>query len=364
MSKAKAFTKLTEGVLQHIVAERVDREKGVMLGVRMGGLVSKNKREYTPGAYKKAIKDGLYEGKPCNVNHVKEGEQVSSYDRFGVWRNVRWSETPEPGPIGDLHYLKTHPLAERACEAAERSDLSGTFGMSHIADACDVSYGKNGKVIIEGIEKVKSVDLVADPATVNGLYESKEPTPMKKNAKAALLEACPYPFQKKLIESLDGLDVEIELAEDLKPVEIIKACVNHLCGKLAVDESLKPDQKGKRIAEAASVQMQLLDGPKVKEAEEDEEEEIVEAAKPISIDAAFRICEQLEFAPNQKQLKVLLKMDEATAKETAEQFAALSAKDPGQKKAFSAPRLPVEEDSKGDDAPATDHKTFAERCFG
>lgn len=363
MPKGKAVKSLlTEGLLPQISAERVDRDKGVIHGVRMGGLISRNRREYTTAAYKEAIKAGLYEGKPCNVNHVEEGKQVSANDRFGIWRNVRWSDTPEPGPVGNLHYIKSHPMADRVCESAERPDLAGTFGMSHIADASKVSYREAGKVIIEGIESVKSVDLVADPATVNGLFEHTETPHMAKSSIDTLIESSlNFPFQKKLYEGFKGNDVtgkylkeEIEIEEGTSPADSLNTAFTQLSVSIAADNTLAPEAKGKWVTEAATLQAKLLNGPEVEPVKVTE----TVAPKTIDIDKAFKLCEQLEFAPDQKQLKTLLKLDEATAKEVAESFASVAVK---HKKASSAPRLPIQESTTTEQKPASSTEELAQR---
>lgn len=356
MSKKAGNTQLIEATLKTITADRVDREAGVIYGVRMGGLLSKNKREYIPEAYKKAIRDGMYEGKPCNIDHVKEGEQRPVASRFGVWHAVEYREKPEPGPYGNLHYIKSHSLANNVCEAAERKELNSAFGMSHDAYGGNCRPGVNGRVIVESIESVKSIDLVADPATTKGLFEHKEPV-MKQTILQLIESACNFPFQKKEIAKLqkdatiaNRLAEEVEHEDGKTAVELATLALD----ELAVHLVRESEDCTKQISAVKQAKKHILEG-------EDDEvvEPIVEQVKTISIDKAFQLCEQLELKPTSKQLKALLKLDEATAKDVAEEFARVDAKEPT-KKTISAPRLPVKE-SVEDKKPASSADELAAR---
>src|SRR5262249_25971699 len=70
----------------------------------------------------------------------------------------------------NLHYLRSHGLAALLVEAAERNPRR--FGLSHNAEG-RVAH-RDGKTIVESIEKVRSVDVVQNPATNAGLFESEE----------------------------------------------------------------------------------------------------------------------------------------------------------------------------------------------
>lgn len=149
----------------------VDREAGVIRNVKIIGFNSQNGRRYTSGALKAAIP--LYEGIKVNVDHPEKGptQQRSSYDRFGKFVNVRFVEGE--GLFGDLVYLKSHPIAEQVCEAAER--MPDVFGMSHNAQGEGI-VDKRGIFEVNKITEVRHVDLVADPATTQSLAESKQAT--------------------------------------------------------------------------------------------------------------------------------------------------------------------------------------------
>jgi hypothetical protein len=150
----------------------VDRKAGVIKGVKILGRESANRRRYSPDAIRRAAR--LYEGAKVRIDHPrKPNESRSSYDNFGRLRNVAVDGAGEL--FGDLHYLKSHQLAESVAEDAERISELGVFGLSHNVEA-DGERGPDGVVTVVEIVAVHSVDLVADPATVTNLQESQPVT--------------------------------------------------------------------------------------------------------------------------------------------------------------------------------------------
>lgn len=374
MPKKTKNTEIVEGVLSSISATRVDRENGIIYGVRLGGLKSKNKRRYKEAAYRKAIEEGKYDNCPCNVNHVEEGSQVMAESRFGMFHNARYVTSPEPGPVADLHYLKAHPMAERVCEAAERPTLARTFGMSHVAEASETTPGNDGWLIVEGFASIKSVDLVADPATVKGLYEHNEEKPMKQSIQAVMESAIneiDLPFQKKLWERYAKdervaklIKEEIETPEKAKPAELIKAGFNALATAAVSDESLTPDQAADAVKDVLTTKHTMLNGeapvpvvPKKKEEEVPEEKESV----VVGIKGANRICESLKFTPTSKQLEILSESTQELAQVVAEEFCRLSLAVP-EKAPTSAGRTDGTQDHLEETIkPAANAKELAER---
>lgn len=159
-----SFSELTEYVCSTGRALAVDAAAGVVRGVKLLGLTSGNGREYLPEALASAR--SLYEGAKVNIDHVaKAGDPRSYSDRFGVVKNV---SVAADGLYGDIHYNPKHPLAERF--AWDAANEPSNVGMSH--DVIGRTSTKGGKLIVEEIKKVRSVDIVADPATTRGLFES------------------------------------------------------------------------------------------------------------------------------------------------------------------------------------------------
>jgi hypothetical protein len=163
---------------------RVDVRRGVLRGVKLLGLRSRNGRRYEESALRKAI--GLYEGSKVNVNHpVRDPLAPRDYrDRLGIVRNVRVE--PGQGLFGDLHYNPSHPLAEQLAWDAEHAPEN--VGLSHNVLARTRRDGQ--EIVVEAITRVQSVELVADPATTAGLFEQTAST-------------------------LDAIDPEVELREEI-----------------------------------------------------------------------------------------------------------------------------------------------------
>ncbi len=163
-----APTQLLEVVQSSPADVRVDKEAGVIRGVRILGPESRNGRTYTPEAIHGAV--SLYEGQHVNYDHPSHStpdQERQFADRAGWLAGVR---EHQGGLSGDLHFLKTDPRADKLCEAAERRPEA--FGLSHNAEGRIAK--RDGKNIVEEITRVRSVDIVADPATTRSLFESIE----------------------------------------------------------------------------------------------------------------------------------------------------------------------------------------------
>ena len=145
---------------------RVDRQAAVIRGVKVLGLESRNGRTYLPEALAQAAQ--LYEDAKVNVNHPKgnPGGPRDYQDRIGTIRHV--TVHPGEGLFGDFHFNPKHALAEQLTWDAEHAPEN--VGFSHNVEA---RVGRRGdRVVVEAITRVQSVDLVADPATTRGLFES------------------------------------------------------------------------------------------------------------------------------------------------------------------------------------------------
>ncbi len=156
---------LQEYVDSRGVALRVDRTAGVLRGVKLIGLESLNGRRYRPEALSAAV--SLYEGAKVNVNHPKEGPLAPRdyRDRLGVIRQVEFRA--EEGLFGNLHFNPKHALAEQLAWDAENNPRN--VGFSHNVLARLARDGE--QTVVEAITHVQSVDLVADPAATQGLFE-------------------------------------------------------------------------------------------------------------------------------------------------------------------------------------------------
>jgi len=147
---------------------RVDRQAGLIRGVKILGLRSRNGRLYLPQALQEAAP--LYEGAKVNINHCPGPLPTPRdyRDRLGLVRQVVFR--PEEGLFADLCFNPKHPLAEQLAWDAEHCPEN--VGLSHHVEARLAR--RDGQNVVEAILRVHSVDVVADPATTQGLFESAD----------------------------------------------------------------------------------------------------------------------------------------------------------------------------------------------
>jgi hypothetical protein len=156
---------------------KVDREGGVIRRVKILGSESANGRTYPAATIVKAA--NLYEGVKVNLNHPDDSPSTPRRyeDRLGALHDVT---VAGDGLYADLRFNPKHPVTEQLLWDAEHAPEN--VGLSHNVRAA-ISKKPGGKVVVEEINQVLSVDLVADPATTKGLFEShhrqEEETPME-----------------------------------------------------------------------------------------------------------------------------------------------------------------------------------------
>lgn len=160
--------RLQEYVDSRGLAIQTDRQRGIIHGVKILGVHSRNGRTYLAEAIDQAV--SLYEGAKVNVNHAKGSASAPRdyQDRIGVIRNV--TARADEGLFGDFHFNPKHALAEQLIWDAENAPQN--VGFSHNVQAKTARRGDT--LVVEAITKVQSVDLVADPATTRGLFESDD----------------------------------------------------------------------------------------------------------------------------------------------------------------------------------------------
>ncbi len=171
------------------VSVQIDRDRSRIHGVKILGIKSRNGRSYRPEALQAAI--DLYEGAPVNVNHPKghPGSPRDYQDRIGRIENVAYRHGE--GLFGDFRFNPKHTLVEQLLWDAEHAPQN--VGFSHNVQARVAKQDKT--LAVEAITKVSSVDLVADPATTSGLFESagqsnessKSPLPQSPSADVSSL---------------------------------------------------------------------------------------------------------------------------------------------------------------------------------
>lgn len=197
MSKAS----WTESAVGH---QEINEDDGIIVGVKVIGLQSRNGRKYRPSALKEA--KSKYEGARVFIDHLRPDPKTgrvaerSFRDKWGELRNVR--EAEDGGLRADLHYLKSHAMTPMILESARR--FSSTFGLSHDANGEEDTSG--GSPEVTKIYKVNSVDVVNDPATNSGLFESINEGSMKKTIKQVLQDSLATAKFAKVLESMIASD--------------------------------------------------------------------------------------------------------------------------------------------------------------
>lgn len=171
-------------------------EQGVIRGAKLLGLNSRNGRRYESKALKAAL--ALYEGKKVYVDHPDDNAKERKFEDWaGVIENVKFRKD---GLYGDVVLREQCDHFKGIIEAASNPKFSKSCGFSHVAEG--ESHFDGETEIIESIKQVFSVDLVTDPATTAGLFESR-----KNNSFREVVEALPdehEAIRTRLIEMMDA----------------------------------------------------------------------------------------------------------------------------------------------------------------
>jgi hypothetical protein len=228
----------------------VDRDAGVIRGVKVLGRQSRNGREYSDRALSDAA--GFYQGIAVNLNHPERREPALERP---VEAGFGWLEAVEvrsDGVYGDLHYLKSHGQAAVITEAAERNPRR--FGLSHNAEGTLVR--KEGKTIVESVEKVRSVDIVQNPATSNGLFESEE-TRMQKTIRQILTESHGGRLSGLFEDSALARAADVPIDVPAEADEQVAAAFKSMIGSVLEDDGLELKSKLSKIREILKSQEKL-----------------------------------------------------------------------------------------------------------
>jgi len=149
----------------------VDRTKSIVYGIKVLGFNSQNGRVYERKAIQEAIH--LYNQCPVNKDHITDAPSFS--DRIG------WLSGPRleaDGLYADFHYNPHAEGIESFLWFAENNGL-GDIGFSHMVQG-KWTLDPDGTERVVRIDRVKSVDLVANPATTKTIFESEVPDKISK----------------------------------------------------------------------------------------------------------------------------------------------------------------------------------------
>lgn len=212
------MSKLSETTFQTQPPE-VDAEAGVLRGVKLLGTNSKNNRIYSEAVRREALP--LYKGRKVYIDHQAEpGDR-----RLNDWAGkITEAENRPDGIYGTVKLRKQSPHFAGIIEAAQ--DFDGDIGFSHVADGQTRMDGDTE--IVEAIREVFSVDLVTDPATTAGMFES-EGRQMPKTVKE-IAKAAPDSKWGKLLKEMadDGAiagDMPVEVAAEADPAAEVAAAL-------------------------------------------------------------------------------------------------------------------------------------------
>ena len=225
-------------------SSRVDRDAGIIRDVLILGPTSANGRTYTSDALIAAAP--LYEGVPVYIDHQPDGRR-SYRDKIGRLVHVQYRDG---GLRGDLHINPAHPAAQQLMWDAEHNPAA--VGLSH--DATGRTITRDGHTIVEAIESVRSVDLVAEPATTRTLYEDRtmsdtapqtatSPDPLDALYQSLTLDD----LQAKRPDLLEALRKQVH-AEIATPMQGLRQQLDDLRAKL--DEYMTAEQADQQMEEA------------------------------------------------------------------------------------------------------------------
>lgn len=357
----------------------IDKEHGVVHGVKVLGLQSTNTHRvpgakrtiYAKDALAKAVP--LYEGVVVRMNHdprdKPQGGDSNIERNIGVLRNVRLAED---GIRADLHYKKSHPFVPQLIEDIERR--MGTLALSHDADGKG-PVGKDGTFTVEQILEVRSVDLVTKGGTTANLWESNEGKNMAETRKVTLrrllkeafvsgklnraqekavvsLLEQPYMDEKPMQEDepLPMGGMEVDAPVDASPDDALKegfraalvACIDEaLSGGKDPTEALKKIKElltthgklsGNGGSEAKS-ETSEADEPEKKDEKKDTKEskepakdntEVVRLRNEVAV---AKLCESMNFQPSKSQREALVALsNDAARKEFINELQSLTNK--------------------------------------
>lgn len=203
-----------------------DAEAGIIRGVKLLGLRSRNKRNYdTPGVRRDAA--SKFVGTPVFFNHPNDPSSARSYaDKFGVVESYEYR--PGAGHFGDIKVNLKHSLAEQFLY--DVTHMPRTLGMSINGRVKQGSRGADGDVVVEGLDQIRSVDIVTRPATTDGIFEhetesedempltveelrEKHPEIVEQIAREAASKAADVTEQQKLQAELAATKQRLEAME-------------------------------------------------------------------------------------------------------------------------------------------------------
>lgn len=358
----------------------VDRAAGVIRRVKVLGRFSKNRHgvaeaangcEYTRGCMESALP--MYEGLKVKIDHPEKrsepGAERSVRVNFGVLRNavVEPDDAGDPAVWADLHYLRSHDMAESVCEDVERG--LGVYGLSHNAAAEQERFDPAARrLVIQRLALVRSADLVDRPATNRNLWESEEPTTMTHTLKTILtsrMAALSKPrrgWARQLLEDDMGAPMdapaELDAAPEADPDAALKGGFDAACSAV-LSSDMTADEKIAKLRSLLKTHEKLTQEAEPEEVEEAEEEdekpkpkdkaESEELARLRAESAARDLCESLDFSPTKVQVRAVAGLSaDKDRRELVESFKGRGGAGGGFRPPRSRSPIPAPKDKAGD----------------
>ena len=247
----------------------VDRKSNVIQNVTLLGKHSRNGRTYSDKALEDAVR--LYENAPFFLDHPTDREMRdrkgtrSVLDLAGRIRNPR-----RVGDMirGTIEVLDVQPAKNLIFALAEQ--MPGAAGNSHRVLGRVTREGDTE--VVEGLDKVFAVELVTDPATTSGLFESIQTKPpeslqegtmdykditlatLRENradlVKSIKKEIAESEEQKKLVAENKELKDKVQLAEKADAERARATLVATKLKKAELPDSVITDVFKEQLAEA------------------------------------------------------------------------------------------------------------------
>lgn len=299
---AEAEAVLLETAVYTEAVQAVDREGGWIRGVKILGRQSQNNREYLPSALNDAAR--LYEGCDVNIDHPSPKDATRNRGVLEGWGRLTNIAVREDGVYGDLRYLREHPSTP---VLLERIDAGFGIGLSHNADG--KGRHERGKLMVEHITRVRSVDLVTRPATNRTLFESAQEAPMKRTLAELAAALKDRPGAWGLLETMDAdpalAAMPVEMPAEGESEDAIMLAFKDAIGTVFADKSLDLKATLKKMTDLAKAYDKLVNGEAKPAAPATDAEETTEEAarpQPPQDAALLEITQRLERAERSSAL--------------------------------------------------------------
>lgn len=244
-----AGTTFTETVSQPLAGARFDKQNLVVYGTKILGEHSLNNRDYPEATQKKAV--SIFEGAKAYLNHPYPEDMAKPrkvQDLIGEHRNVRYADG---STYSDLHLLDKPLVHEQVVPIVENKP--------HLAGNSVVIRGRqrkgdDGRMIIEEIVAARSIDLVAEPGTTKGIYESHSQETNQMEWKDITLESfkqhCPDLVKQLLVVTKEQEDEKTKVlateAENKKLKEDL-AARDAKIADLEIKEAKRQEDEAKEV---------------------------------------------------------------------------------------------------------------------